>query len=141
LRAVLDTNVLISAFVFPGGRPEAVYRLALGGGFDLVTSPPLLLELGRVLQQKFEWEPAMAEAAVRQVARVSTIVEPAAIVTDVEDDPAHNRVLEAAAEANADAIVTGDRHLLELDIWRGIPILSPARFNVGQGRERGEPPG
>jgi len=140
LRAVLDTNVLISAFVFPGGSPEAVYRLALGGGFDLVTSPPLLLELGRVLQQKFEWEPAMAEAAVRQVARISTIVEPAATVSDVEDDPADNRVLEAAAEANADAIVTGDRHLLNLETWRGIPILPPARFVGGQGRERGEPP-
>jgi uncharacterized protein len=136
LRAVLDTNVLISAYVFPGGSPDAVYRLALSGGFDLVTSPPLLLELGRVLQQKFEWEPAMAESAVTQVARVSTIVEPAAVVSDVEDDPADNRVLEAAAEAKADAIVTGDRHLLDLDTWRGIPILSPARFI---GRQRGEP--
>jgi putative PIN family toxin of toxin-antitoxin system len=140
LKAVLDTNVLISAFVFPGGSPEAVYRLALGGDFDLVTSPPLLLEPGRVLQQKFEWEPSMAEAAVRQVARVSTIVEPSATVADVEDDPADNRVLEAAAEADAAAIVTGDRHLLELDTWRGIPILSPARFISARGKEPGQPP-
>ena len=132
MKAVVDTNVLISAFVFPGGSPEAVYRLALVGSFDLVTSPPLLLELGRILQQKFEWEPTMAEDAVRQVARVGTIVEPATSVSDIEHDPADNRVLEAAAESNADAIVSGDRHLLDLGTWRGIPILPPALFIAEQ---------
>jgi len=132
LKAVVDTNVLISAFVFPGGSPEAVYRLALVGSFDLVTSPPPLLELGRILQQKFEWEPPMAEDAVRQLARIGTIVEPATSVSDIEDDPADNRVLEAAAESNADAIVSGDRHLLDLGTWRGIRILPPALFIAEQ---------
>ena len=132
MKAVVDTNVLISAFVFPGGSPEAVYRLALVGGFELVTSPPLLLELGRVLQQKFEWEPTMAEDAVMQVARISTIVEPATSVSDIEDDPADNRVLEAAAESDAHAIISGDRHLLDLGSWRGIPILTPAVFIAEQ---------
>jgi uncharacterized protein len=132
LKAVVDTNVLISAFVFPGGSPEAVYRLALVGSFDLVTSPPLLLELGRILQQKFEWEPTIAEDAVMQVVRIGTIVEPATSVSDIEDDPADNRVLEAAAECNADAIVSGDRHLLDLGTWRGIPILPPALFIAEQ---------
>ncbi len=132
MKAVVDTNVLISAFVFPGGSPEAVYRLALVGAFDLVTSPPLLLELGRILQQKFQWEPTMAEDAVRQVARIGTIVEPATSVSDIEDDPADNRVLEAAAESDADAIVSGDRHLLDLGTWRGIPILPPALFIAEQ---------
>ena len=132
MKAVVDTNVLISAFVFPGASPEAVYRLALVGSFDLVTSPPLLLELGRILQQKFEWEPPMAEDAVRQLARIGTIVEPATSVSDIEDDPADNRVLEAAAESNADAIVSGDRHLLDLGTWRGIRILPPALFIAEQ---------
>ena len=132
MKAVVDTNVLISAFVFPGGSPEAVYRLALVGSFDLVTSPPLLLELGRILQQKFQWEPTMAEDAVRQLARIGTIVEPATSVSDIEDDPAGNRVLEAAAESDADAIVSGDRHLLDLGTWRGIPILPPALFIAEQ---------
>lgn len=132
MKAVVDTNVLISAFVFPGGSPEAVYRLALVGSFDLVTSPPLLLELGRILQQKFEWEPPMAEDAVRQVARIGTIVEPATSVSDIEEDTADNRVLEAAAESDADAIVSGDRHLLGLGTWRGIPILPAALFIAEQ---------
>ncbi len=49
VRAVLDTNILMSAFVFPGGAPEAVYRDELEGRLELVTTPPLLAELGRVL--------------------------------------------------------------------------------------------
>src|SRR2546430_2412581 len=103
-----------------------VYRLALNRSFELVMSSPLFLEFGRVLEQKFAWEPTMAEAAVRQVARIGTIVEPAMSVIDVEEDDADNRVLEAAAEAGADAIVSGDRHLLGLVTWRGIPIVPPA---------------
>ena len=52
MRVVADTNVLVSALIFPGGAPEAVYRLALEGGIELVTSRPLLAELGRVLTQR-----------------------------------------------------------------------------------------
>lgn len=44
MKVVLDTNVLSSAFLFPGGAPEAVYRLALEGRVELVTSRPLANE-------------------------------------------------------------------------------------------------
>ncbi|MGH3082249.1 MAG: putative toxin-antitoxin system toxin component, PIN family, partial [Gaiellaceae bacterium] len=49
MRIVADTNVLVSALIFPGGPPEAVYRLVLEERLGLVTSRPLLAELGRVL--------------------------------------------------------------------------------------------
>jgi pimeloyl-ACP methyl ester carboxylesterase len=52
VRVVLDTNVLISAFVFPGSAPGQVYRRVLEGRVILVTSRPLLSELGRVLTEK-----------------------------------------------------------------------------------------
>jgi hypothetical protein len=54
-KAILDTNVLISAYVFPGGKPEAVYRLALEGHLEIGTSLTLLAEFGRVLGQRFGW--------------------------------------------------------------------------------------
>ena len=53
MRAVFDTNVLISAFVFPGGPPEFAFRAALSGRITLITSPPLLAEFGAVLSRKF----------------------------------------------------------------------------------------
>jgi len=128
VRVVLDTNVLISAFLFPGGAPEAVYRLALEGRIELVTSLPLLAELGRVLSAKFGWEDGMVEEAVAQVARIALVVEPSQPVSVVKADPADDRVLEAAAEGRVEAIVSGDRHLLRLGTWRGITVLDPGTF-------------
>jgi putative PIN family toxin of toxin-antitoxin system len=126
VKAVLDTNVLISAFVFPGGAPEHVYRRGLEGRLSLITSRPLLSELGRVLTEKFGWESPYAEEVVSQLLRIAVVVDPTEQITDITDDPADNRVLEAAAEGDAEVIVSGDRHLLTLGTWRGIRILTPA---------------
>jgi uncharacterized protein len=128
VRIVADTNVLVSALIFPGGPPEAVYRLVLEGRVELVTSRPLLAELGRVLAEKFGWEPVRAEEAVAQLVRLARIVHPHEHLTLIEADPADNRVLEAAAEGAVDAIVSGDSHLLALETWGEIAIWSPAAF-------------
>jgi uncharacterized protein len=128
VRVVLDTNILISAFVFPGGAPEMVYRGALEGRYELVTSPSLLAELGRVLGDKFGWEASVAEGAVTQVARVGTVVRPRETLAVVADDPADDRVLEAAIEGGAEVIVSGDRHLLRLGKWGAVEIVRAAVF-------------
>jgi putative PIN family toxin of toxin-antitoxin system len=131
VRIVLDTNALVSAFVFPGGAPEHVYRRVLEGAVTLIVSRPLLNELGRVLTDTFEWTPAYAEEMIAQLVRVGELVEPQLRVDDILDDPADNRVLEAAAEGDAAFIVTGDRHLRRLDSWRGVRILTLADFLTG----------
>ncbi len=128
MKVVLDTNILISAFVFPGGPPEDVFRAALEGRIELVTSPPLLAEFGRVLSSKFGWEPSIVEQAVAQIARVTTVVRPEERVGEIVDDPEDDKVLEAALAGGADVIVSGDRHLLGLRTWRGIEIEKAARF-------------
>ena len=128
MRVVLDTNVFVSAYVFPGGAPEEVLALAIEKRLQVITSRPLLLELGRVLQEKFGWDPERAEAAIAQVLRVGEVVIPQEIVTDIRSDPPDNRVLEAAAEGDAERIISGDRHLLKLRSWRGIEIQDPRTF-------------
>lgn len=128
MKVVLDTNVLVSALVFPGGLPEQIYGLALEGEIDLVTSSALLVELARVLAVKFGWVRSRIDRALAQVLRVAELVEPTATFNEVPADPADNRVLEAAAEGKADVIVSGDRHLLRLKAWRSISIESPAAF-------------
>lgn len=126
MRVVLDTNVLVSAFVFPGGTPEVVYRLALEGRIELVTSPPLLAEFGRVLTEKFAREVHAVREAVAQVSSVGLVVRPSERLEVITDDPDDDRVLEAAAEGSAESIVSGDRHLLRLGEWSGIRIVSPS---------------
>jgi putative PIN family toxin of toxin-antitoxin system len=128
LRVVLDTNVLVSALIFPGGAPELVYRLALEDRIELVSSAALLAELGAVLESKFGWEPDRVEVAVAQVARIAIIVQPVDRISDITADPADNRILEVALTGGAAAIVSGDGHLLALGTWRDIPIQTPADF-------------
>lgn len=128
MRVVVDTNVLVSALIFPGGSPEEVYRLVLEQHIQLVSSPPLLAELGRVLVEKFGWAPEHAREPVEQVVRLAEVVVPRKEVTDIRADPADNRVLEAAAEGGASMIVSGDGHLLDLGSWRGIPIRTPTQI-------------
>jgi len=62
MRAVLDTNVLLSALLFPGGAPHRVFRAALRGHYQLVVSPFIIQELARVLEEKFAYTAEEAEA-------------------------------------------------------------------------------
>ncbi len=62
--------------------------------------------------------------------RIATVVEPSELVQVVKADPADDRVLEAARAFEADVIVSGDRHLLDLGAWGEIDIISPAEFIV-----------
>lgn len=117
--------MLISALF--GGPPELVYRAALRGRFRLITSPALLVELARALRQKFQLPEAEITAYVKQIARRSTVVRPPVALTVIEDEP-DNRVLECAVAGGADLIVSGDRHLLRLGTYSGIPIVRPVDF-------------
>lgn len=126
MRVVFDTNVLVSALNFPGGAPEAAYRLVLERRIDLVTSPTPLAELARVLADKFGWDGARVQDAISQVIRLATVLTPTRVVTEILEDPSDDRVLEAAEEGAVDAIVSGDRHLLKLGFWQDIRIIGPA---------------
>lgn len=128
MKAIFDTNVLISAFNFPGSVPEDAFRLCLNGRIELATSTALLAEFGRILTGKFGWATDRTERAVAQIARLATVVDPTEHVVAIAADPDDDRVLEAAAEASADVICSGDRHLVRLGQWRTIRILSPARL-------------
>lgn len=60
--------------------------------------------------------------------RIAALVEPSEVVQVIKTDPADDRVLEAARAFDADVIVSGDRHLLDLRTWDDIEILASAEF-------------
>lgn len=128
MRVVLDTNVLVSAVVF-GGPPGRIIGFASQGRLRLVLSPATIDEFRRVLRGKFRFPDAAVYRAETLLRKVSLpVVEPEVSVDVLRDDPDDNRVLEAAIAGSADCIVSGDRHLLELESFRGIPILTPREF-------------
>ncbi len=88
----------------------------------------VISELRRVLGY-----PKLA-AAITDPDRLADLIEAAAVLIDPErtitvvSDPPDSRVLEAAVAGTADYIVSGDKHLLALGVFEGIPILAPATF-------------
>jgi len=128
-RAVFDTNVLISALLFRGSVSEKAFALSLSGAAASVTSPAILAELEDVLKRKFRLSKGAAQEIAQFVRDVSECVEPAIVIDAVVKDPADNLILECALWGDANFLVTGDKaHLLPLDPFRGIRIVSPRQF-------------
>lgn len=127
MRIVFDTNVYVAAFVVPGSKAELALTLAARGLFELIVSPPILAELESKLRAKFGYPADEVTAVVRAARDLATLVEPAATLTILADEP-DNRILECAVAAEAAAIITGDKHLLALKQHDGIGIMTVAEL-------------
>lgn len=128
MRVVLDTNVVVSGLNFPGNE-RLVVELALRGRFELYLSSFILEEVGGVLARKFGWDEDRVNEARRILERAAVVIEPQRLPDVIDANEADNRILECAAEASADHLVTGDRrHLLPLEEHQGVRILNAPRF-------------
>jgi uncharacterized protein len=127
MKVVFDTNVFVSAFLFPGSQGEEALLLAHRRKVLLYSSVPILTETARVFRTKFDQSEEDIIAALKMIGRMATIVHPSRQVTVLEDVP-DNRILECAVTAGADLIVTGDRHLLKIKEFEGVPIVRLADF-------------
>lgn len=127
MRVVFDTNIFISAFGIPGGTAEEAYLHAVRGSFELVTSVAILAETTNVLQAKFDWSHEKAALLLQSVSQVATVLKTQSTLHVLRDDP-DNRILECAELAQADFIVTGDRHLLALQRYKDTTVLRLAEF-------------
>ena len=122
-----DTNILVSGFTSPEGRAsQAMVNITLGHD-DLFISQPIIAELLRVLEQKFNWSVAALASVDGWIARNCQIVAPAETLSVLADEP-DNRILECAVAANAEVIVTGDRQMLALQRFRDVRILALADY-------------
>lgn len=122
MRVVFDTNIFISAFIVPGSQGERAFLLARRNCFALCTSVAILTETARKLREKFAQSEKDIKEALKLISRSAEVLKPEVEVDLLEDTP-DNRILECAAAARADLVVTGDRHLLALKKFEGIPIV------------------
>jgi putative PIN family toxin of toxin-antitoxin system len=131
MTVVIDTNVIISALLF-GGNPRRVLERVLTQTVRMAVSRKLLDEVAGVLQgRKFRYPHEVALSIVRELESISDLVVPLRRIEAISADPYDNRVLECAVTADADCIVTGDAHLLELKEFESIRIVTPAQFLEG----------
>ncbi len=126
-KVVFDTNVYISALITSGKQAEKAWLLAVEGQWEVYTSVAILTETAGKLRGKFGWEDEWIRKALRHIARIAKVIKPTIRLEILKDDP-DNRILECAIYAGAEVIVTGDRHLLALSSFEGIPILTLAEF-------------
>jgi putative PIN family toxin of toxin-antitoxin system len=123
MRVVADTNTIVSGLGWRGS-PAQVFDAALAGDLTLITSPALRDELSRVLRYpKLTSVFSDPDRIVNLLGATAETVHPSLLLAVVDDEP-DNRVLEAAVTGQADAIVTGDDHLLALGSFREVPILT-----------------
>lgn len=129
MRIILDTNVLVSGIFF-GGPPFQILNAWRDHRLQLVISTDILAEYQRVaaiLGQKYpqvDLHPILDLLTVN-----SEIVEaPPPLAAPICDDPGDDMFIICALASHTSFIVSGDKHLLNTDGYRGIHVLKPRQF-------------
>lgn len=130
MRVFVDTNILISAALFPGSVPDLAYTKAVSAPNEAIISDQVVDELRRIFNRKFPHRMAELDAFI---ASMSSAVE---IVTAPEEegssegairDPKDRPILRAAISAGADVLLTGDKDFLESGL-RNPRIMTASEF-------------
>lgn len=130
MRAVLDTNVLLSGLLWRGN-PHALLERVRNGTLTLISSPVLLAELAEVIDRpKFDAiltrSNTSRERSLVEIQTLAAVLAPPPLPQPVCRDADDDAVLALALAAQVDFIVSGDDDLLSLQSFQHIPILTPA---------------
>ena len=133
MRAVVDTNVFISGLLKRNTYPAKVLDAWVFNRFYPLVSKEIVGEYSGVLvRDKFKILGSVDERLkiVQKFVELPWVyfVYPLEQIEIIDNDPADNRVLECAEAGEADFIVTGDQHLLELKTYKNIKIVTPKEF-------------
>jgi putative PIN family toxin of toxin-antitoxin system len=134
LKVVLDTNVFVSSLLVRSGRPAQVLGAWRERQYLLVISPAIIVEIRTTLNYpRIRLKYAVADEDVEQLIALleqDALLVPgdAGVAGSIPQDPVDEMVLACAIDAQADLIVSGDHHLLDLGTYRSIPILTVRQF-------------
>jgi len=133
LKAVVDTNQFVSGFLSKTGASARLMNAYRDGYFVLVISQEILDEIREVfsyskIMQKYRLSPSEIEHFLELLDHHALKVFPQTHPDVVTEDPDDNKFLSCAAAAQADYIVSGDRHLLQLGRYQEISIVTVNEF-------------
>jgi putative PIN family toxin of toxin-antitoxin system len=134
LKVVLDTNVFVSSLLVKRGLPAQVLDAWRERQYLLIISPALVAEIQSTLSySRIRRKYAITDGGVAQLIDLleqDALVVPGEAKTAgaIPQDPTDEMVVACAVEAGADLIVSGDRHLLDLSAFQGIPIITVRAF-------------
>lgn len=124
MRVVLDTNVLISGIFF-GGPPSLILEQWAEGRFELVVSPAIIAEYQAVCERLAEKRPGIEyRAPLFAIIGHATLLPDGEFAGAISADPDDDKFMIVANDATA-SVVSGDRHLLDVDGWEGVAVITP----------------
>jgi putative PIN family toxin of toxin-antitoxin system len=144
LRVVLDTNVFVSSLLVKVGVSAQVLDAWRAGRYVLVTSDAIVAEMRSVLnysriRRKYPISDEEIERLVILIQQDALLVPGSAVVSDaISADPADEKILACALDGEADLIVSGDPHLLDLGKYQNIPVQTVRQFLTRLEAEEGD---
>ncbi|MGQ4555136.1 putative toxin-antitoxin system toxin component, PIN family [Halobellus sp. GM3] len=126
----MDTNVLISGVIATGVPYELLVK-GFNREYQIVVSTETLTEFRETLlkyPERFHMVESEVQQEVETIRYFAEFVDPQEDITAVEADPDDDKFLEAAVAGGVDHLVSGDGHLLNLEVFRGIDIVEPRTF-------------
>ena len=141
-RLVIDPGVLVSAFISPRrSAPSLIVEAILDGRIDALSCPALIAELTDVLsREKFATHTAegRGQAYIASIAESTKHAEDPPAGEQQTADPDDDYLLALAHDQNADAIISGDKHLLDA-ATETMPVLPPRQVAAHLGLDDSAP--
>ena len=132
MRIVLDTNVLVSG-IFWTGNEAKIIESCKKGKYTNIASPYTLGEFEKIISKEtFALTREEIENLIELVLSFSIILIPSQKVSIIKKDPNDNMFIDCALAGNAEYIISGDSHLLDISKYKGIKILTAKKFLEGQ---------
>ena len=133
MKIVIDANLFASALRKPDSNPGKILDLVQQNQVELILSPAVIKEIKRILlypkiKKYHRKTPEEIDAYFEDILMFAWIVEGNETVEVIKDDPTDNKYLACAFEGEADYIVSGDRHLLNIENYQGIEIIKAKAF-------------
>lgn len=143
MRVVFDTYVIVSAMLSPSAPPAQLVAAWEAQAFELCVSESLLSEYHRALSyervaSRHGMSSEETTLLIEEFRQFAVVLSPGYFPPIIADDPDDDKVLACAVEAGASFVVSGDRHLLAVQEYQGIQILSPTAFLTLLQHERTE---
>lgn len=127
MRIALDSSVLIAAHISRAGVCAEMLEDVLLH-HELVISDFILEELRRKLVDKFNFPRRDADQVGAFLRRVSIVVQPADLPSDLCRDPTDVPVLGTAIAGECGLLISVDRDLLDMQAIQAIPIIRPGEY-------------
>jgi uncharacterized protein len=134
LRVVIDTNVIVSGILSRSGAPAELLDAWRERRYLLLSSPAIIAEVQAVLKyprirEKYHLSDEEINLTMALLEHEALLLPGEANVAgSVPADPKDEMFLACALDGQADLIVSGDHHLLELGAFRDIPIINARQF-------------